>query len=349
MCRSAAFTRLSSAALLGVALLGASLAATATHAHADDAVELADIASVQRACRESMGAGERSLYAVTVPAGQWRFGSMQLNDIANSDATSVAPAESGTLFVDTQHNLRIVGGHAEVLPAGLEPIGFTVSRERARLLERARTEGASLRLGFFLGMDGRDGTLCVVRSTAAVTLVRAEVAFMEILATGGRVVAREDTERLRSLRDDTEIVAGDGPRAAIGTPYGSVVPPSWAEALVAAPRGAVGRALSACHASGLEHGAASDGSVVVRLEVLARSGAIRAAEVEIAANGDDEEAQCVARALRSVSLPSMSDVRDERVLTLSVPVRLVGEIVRAAPRPAARPAARPTRSAAPRS
>jgi hypothetical protein len=350
MRRSSVSARLVSGTLAGAALLGASLGIGVSAARADEVTELGDIAAVQRACREATGPGERVLYAVTVPRDEWRFGGMQLNEIANSDATGVAVAETGTLFVDTQHNLRIVGGRAEVLPAGLEPIGFTVSRERARLLERARTEGASLRLGFFLGMDGRDGTLCVVRSTAAVTLVRAEVAFLELVSASGRVVAREDTERLRSLRDD---VADDpqeqGPRASIAAPYGNVVPPSWEAALTAAPRGAVGRALSACHAAGLARGAATDGSVVVRLDVLARTGAVNNAEVELAANGDEDEARCVVRALRSVTLPAVTDVRDERVYALSVPVHLLGEVPReiaAAPAPAV-PAAAPAAPVAP--
>ena len=339
MRRSAVTAPLCSSALAGVVALGVSLCGGASGARAQDSLELRDIAAVQRACRDATGPGERALYSVAVPREQWRFGGMQLNEVANSDATGVTMAESGTLFIDTQHNLRIVDGHAEVLPAGLEPIGFTVSRERARLLERARTDGASLRLGFFLGMDGRDGTLCVVRSTAAVTLVRAEVAFIELVSASGAVVAREDTERLRSLRDDTDQAAGDGPRASIEPPYGNTVPPSWTEALLAAPRGAVGRALSACHATGLAHGAARDGSVVVRLDVLARTGAVRGSEIEIAANDDADEAQCVAHALAGVTLPPLSEVRDERVLALSVPVHLLGEsqAARSTPTPATQP------------
>jgi hypothetical protein len=235
-------------------------------------------------------------------------------------------AEGGTLYVDTQHNLRIVGGRAELVPAGLEAIGFTVSRERARLLEQVRAGGASLRVGFFLGMDGRDGTLCVVRSAAAVSLVRAEVAFLEVVAGDGRVVAREDTERLRALRDDGDDAPAEGPFATIGTPYGTSVPASWETALVGAPRGATGRALAACHAAGLARGAASDGSVVVRLEASTRTGVVRHAELEIAANDDEEEATCLVRALRGVSLPALADSREDRTIVLSVPVRLGGAL-----------------------
>ncbi len=306
--------------------LAASLLGAATPARAGEAVALADIAAVHRACRTASGPGARSLYAVDVAAGSWRFGGLQLNEIASSDASEVTVAEGGTLFVDTQHNLRIVGGRAELLPAGLEAIGFTVSRERARLLEQARGAGATLRVGFFLGMDGRDGTLCVVRSAVAVSLVRAEVAFLEVVSADGRVIAREDTERLRAVRDDDGEASVEGPHATIGVPYGATVPASWEAALVAAPRGPVGRALAACHAAGLARGAARDGSVVVRLEVSARSGIVRAAEVEIAANDDEAEAACIVRALRGASLPPLAEAREDRAVVLSVPVRLGGEV-----------------------
>jgi hypothetical protein len=328
------------------ALLVGGLVATSVPARADAATVLADIAAVHRACRAATGPGPRTLHAVDVAAGQWRFGGLQLNEVVSSDASEVTVAEGGTLFVDTQHNLRIVGGRAELVPAGLEAIGFTVSRERARLLEQARAAGASLRVGFFLGMDGRDGTLCVVRSAAAVSLVRAEVAFLEVVSADGHVVAREDTERLRALRDDGEDAPGEGPFATIGTPYGTNVPASWEAALVAAPRGATGRALAACHAAGLARGAASDGSIVVRLEVSSRTGSVRHAELELAANDDEEEAACLVRVLRGVSLPALAEVREDRVAVLSVPVRLGGALREASAPRTGRAAARASTAAA---
>jgi len=315
-------------------VFGGALFAPGKQARADEATLLTDIAAVQRACRAASGPGARMLYAVDVAANQWRFGGLQLNEVASSDASEVTVADGGTLFVDTQHNLRIVGGRAELVPAGLEAVGFTVSRERARLLEQARAGGATLRIGFFLGMDGRDGTLCVVRSAAAVSLVRAEIAFLEML-DDGRVVAREDTERLRAVRDDVDGAPAEGPFATIGTPYGTSVPANWETALVAAPRGAVGRTLAACHAAGLARGAATDGSVVVRLEASTRSGAVRNAELEIAANDDEEEAACLVRALRAVSLPALAEGREDRTVVLSVPVRLGGAL-REVPAPRAR-------------
>ena len=97
MRRSAVTAPLCSSALAGVVALGVSLCGGASGARAQDSLELRDIAAVQRACRDATGPGERELYSVAVPREQWRFGGMQLNEVANSDATGVTMAESGTV------------------------------------------------------------------------------------------------------------------------------------------------------------------------------------------------------------------------------------------------------------
>jgi hypothetical protein len=252
-----------------------------------------------------------------------------------------ADADVGTLFVDTRTNLRALGGRVALMPAGLEPIGFRVTRARGRQLEAARRDGAILRVGFFLGQDDRDRTLCIVRPAGGQTLVRAEVAFAEIVRPDGSVVAREDTERLRALEDDDapQSIPGAGPRARIDAPYAlrGAAPDAWRQALVAAgqPGAPVARALAACHAEGVGRGAAEHSRVVVRL-VVTRAGAVRRAEVELSDNGDEAEAQCVARAIGAVSLPALGAAAwgqtaatapsggSDGEIVLSVPVRLTG-------------------------
>src|SRR5690606_35920439 len=87
------------------------------------------------------------------------------------------------------------------------------SPERARAL---RQHARGLRVGFFLGFDGV-GQSCVIRPAVGVTLVRAELAFVELVDGEGEVLAREDSERLRAWLDDEEqdAIAGEGPRAEV--------------------------------------------------------------------------------------------------------------------------------------
>jgi hypothetical protein len=361
----APLARLAVASGLGACLL----AASAAGARAADEVPLRDLGAVTAACEEAQSDGPRRLYVVEIPAGAWRFGSMALDPAPLSAASSepsqssepadradaARDAEAGTLFVDTRANLRALGGRVALMPAGLEPIGFRVTRARGRQLELARREGASLRLGFFLGQDDRDRTLCVVRPAGGQTLVRAEIAFAELVRPDGSVVAREDTERLRALVDDDapDRIPGSGPRARVDPPYATrgAVPDAWRQALVAAgqPGASVARALAACHAEGVARGAAEHSRVVVRLAAI-RGGAVRRAEVELADNGDEAEAQCVARAIGAATLPALGPGAwgqtaataggaagqgpGDAELVLSVPVRLAG-----APAPAGRPGA----------
>jgi hypothetical protein len=180
----------------GAALVLLGLVAFASRASADERV-LEDLASVHDACRRGDAPGRRVLNVLEVPT--FRFDGYD--------------RDGGRLLVDTSRNLRALRGAVEVLPAHLEEIAFVAAPARARELRR---EGHTLRLGFFLGFDG-EGQPCVVRAAVGVTLVRAELAFAELLDESGRVLAREDMDRLRAWLDDEEREAlpGEGPRAAV--------------------------------------------------------------------------------------------------------------------------------------
>jgi hypothetical protein len=178
------------------ALLVCWVAFGASRAAADEHV-LEDLPSVHEACRRSEEPGRRVLHVLEVPS--FRFDGYD--------------REGGRLLVDTRRNLRALRGAVEVLPKDLEDVAFVASPERARELRR---RGRALRLGFFLGFDG-EGQPCVVRAAVGVTLVRAELAFAELVDADGRVVAREDMDRLRAWLDDEEqdTLPGEGPRAAV--------------------------------------------------------------------------------------------------------------------------------------
>jgi len=247
-------------------------------------------AEMRAACRAAVTEGPRTLHVVTLD--DWSF----------------AP-ESGVyddfLPIDTRRNLRVFGGEVELLPAGLEPIGFFASAERMAALRAVARRGGVLRIGFFLGFDNHHGTVCLVRPGVAVTTVRMDVAFVELLDAGGGVVARDDTERLRAWMDDVERdgVPGEGPRGAFGRatlasgPGG--LPDDWQRAIERANDGAGRRALARCHRQGRARGAAREGRVVLRLDVDGRSGRVADAEVALSSVGDDQEAACIAVVART--------------------------------------------------
>jgi hypothetical protein len=219
----------------------------------------------------------------------------------------------------------VLGGAVEVFPARLEAIGVFAN---AAVAERLRASGprAELRVGFFLAFDDPDSRPCLVRPSVGVTTVRMDVAFVELVSGNGRVVARQDTDRLRAWLDDAELdgVPGSGPRgmpgAASRTDGAGIAPEAWQRALAASARGPVGAALGRCHADGLSRRAVPDGRVVVRLVVDARRGVVSSSEVELSSVGDDQEAECIARALSRVVLPA--DASLGASVTISVPVRL---------------------------
>ena len=266
--------------------------------------------ALRRACRVSERSGPRELYAVELSRRQFRF--------ARYDE------EAGLLPVDTRRNIRLFRGAAELFPSDLETMGFIASPERARQLLGGARAGARLRVGFFLGFDGQGGTLCLVRSFG-VTTVRMDVAFIELIGRDGRVLAREDTERLRAWMDDTEREEppGHGPRGAAGVPSveSGVLPESWTRTMAQANGAELGSALTACHASGVRRGAAGSGQVIVRVEVEPRSGAVLTSEVELSSIGEEREGACIARAFEALRFPGIVSAASPRVV-LRIPVRL---------------------------
>lgn len=296
---------------MSVLVLACALAAgAASRAEASERGRaLENVRQLHRACREAEQPGRRTLYSVVIPPRSYRLGPLD---------------DEGFLPIDTRRNLRAFDGAAQLFPSSMESIGFIAGRARARELIDAVRQGAPLRIGFFLGFDNPDRSPCLLRP-AAVTTVRMDVAYVELLRRDGRVLAREDTERLRAWIDDRAIdaVPGRGPRGVLGAASrvgAGIAPEPWQRALAAANQGAVHDAIGACHAAGVTRGASAEGQVVVRLAVDGRSGAVRESEVELSSIGDDEEASCIAQAIgRHLRLPPSTE---GGTIALSVPVRL---------------------------
>lgn len=297
---------------LGLLLVAASAIACLGRGPAaaqERAVRMRSLSDLHHACRQAEGEGRRVLQIVPFAPGTWAFGAYD--------------SDEGFLPIDTRRNLRTFEGHAELFPARMEQVGFVVGPDRAAELQRLAGRFA-LRVAFFLGFDDDTGNRCLVRPSAGVTTVRMDVAFL-VLAGAGRIIARQDTDRLRAWRDDAErdAIPGRGPRGAMETASlgdrAGVAPEPWQQTIAAENRGSVARAIGVCHAAGVGRGA-GDGRVVVRLVVDPRSGHASAPEVELSSIGDDGEATCIAEALlglRFVPVPSLGS----RVV-LSVPVRL---------------------------
>jgi hypothetical protein len=299
---------------MGRWLLGALCALFAIPATASaDGRPLATLDAVHEACAEAREAVHPELYVLELDAG-WRFAPHR--------------PRADELPVDTRRNLRALDGRVSVLLTGFEPVGFDADEAQARALREAARAGTTLRIGFFLGFDEPRRAPCVVRNRHAVTIVRADLAFAELVSSAGERVARTETDRLRAWTDDREALAipGEGPRGAVGEARfsnGTAAPASWQQALANPElRGAVAQ----CHAAGVQRGAAGDGQVVVRLNVETRTGRVRRADVALSSLGDDEEAECLARAVgRHAGLgPGPSSWQAEFV-DLTVPLRLAAD------------------------
>lgn len=278
---------------------------------------LSTFAEVRSACEAARAGTHDALYAIEVEAG-WRFRPYEAGEL------ELEGEGVGHLYVDTRRNLHALDGRIEVMPAHRERIGFVATADRATTLDAARAAHARLRIGFFLGFDEPGSTPCIVR-TVGVSVVRMDVAYVELVDATGAVVAREDTDRYTAWSDDAsrDVVPGSGPRAAVGAPSAvdGAVPTSWGSALSDASAGAIGAALSACHRAGVERGAAGEGLVRVRMSVEAASGRVTESRVEITDINDGEETSCVADAFRGVAFPAAPGAG--RTVELSVPVRLV--------------------------
>lgn len=292
-------------------LAGAS--APGSIARADDERALTTLEDVHAACRDAEAYPARDLLTVEVQPG-WSFGALD---------------EDGFLAIRARRSFRAVGARVELFAAHMETLGIVATPERAATLETERERGARLRLGFFIGFDEPDRTACLLRSRHAVTTVRMDVAYVELVARDGTVLAREDSDRYRAWRDDRERqdVPGSGPRAALGeatTPSGAA-PEAWQQALTTAAQGAVGRALAQCHRDGVARGAEETARVIVRLRVDGRTGRVTESTPAISNLGDSDEGTCVAAALRGVTLSPGPGEWGGRTIDLDVPVRLAAD------------------------
>jgi hypothetical protein len=295
------------------ALLAAVALALPAPARADDERALVSIDDVHDACRASRRDPAGELLVITVDPG-WTFGELD---------------SEGFLVIEARRTLRALAGRVDLIPSHLERVGLVATPERADQLEAARAAGALLRLGFFLGMDEPDRSACLVRSRFGVTTVRMDVAYVELVGADGGTIARDDGDRLRAWRDDHErdAIPGSGPRAAIEAPTAGAgtAPDAWARAITNASSGEVGQALATCHRDGVARGAETRGRVLVRLRVDGRSGNVLESALALSDLGDTEEAECIAGALRRVSLPPGPGDWGGRVVDLSVPVRLAAD------------------------
>lgn len=291
-------------------LVLAALLAPAVPAHADGERALTDLDAVRAACATAERRAPRELLVVELEPG-WSFGTL---------------SEEGFLPIEARRNFRMVGDRVELFASRLEPIGLVATQERADELEAARSRGARLRVGFFLGFDEPDRTACLIRSRHATSTVRMDVAYLELLAEDGALIAREDTDRYRAWRDDAErdAIPGEGPRAALGAPSvpSGAVPESWERGVAAASAGPLGRALSICHRDGVARGAETSGRVIVRLRVDGRTGRVLESELAVSDVGDTAEAECMATTLRELTLPPGTGDTANRTVDLQVPVRV---------------------------
>jgi len=272
-----------------------------------DAEVLDSLEAVHEACGSARDAGRARLFEIEVEGG-WRF----------------RTARDGVLVVDTGRNFRALDDRVSLLVPREEHLGFEVA-DGGEALRRA---AGRLRVGFFLAFDDRHRQPCLVRNRFAVTIVRADVAYLELVDGSGARLARTETDRLSAWQDAVEdlAIAGEGPRGAVGSARfgdGSAPPPTWQAALPDADtRARIGQ----CPAEGLQRGAAPDGQVVVRLNVETRTGRIRRADVALSSVGDDAEAECIARALgATATLPPGPATWTAPVVDLSVPVRVVSD------------------------
>lgn len=295
--------------LLGALCLFVAVPATAS---AEGRV-LDSLEDVHAACAEARESTRPSLYVIELDGG-WRFGSHQ--------------RRAGRLPVDTRRNLLAFEGHVSIFLTGFEPLAFDADEAQAQALRTAARAGGRLRLGFFLGFDEPRRSPCVVRNRHAVTIVRADLAFAELVGSDGERLVRTDTDRHRAWRDDREElgVPGEGPRGTVGAARfsnGAAAPVEWQRAL---ERAEVRAALAQCHAAGVARGASREGQVVVRLNVEVRTGEVRRADVALSSVEDPDEAECVARALgRHAAFGPGPLTWQAQFVDLNVPTRLVAD------------------------
>ncbi len=298
----------SSAVALALGLLTAH---TAAAQGARAGLPLSSYAALRAACESARDVGRRELYQVSVNTGDWRFA-------AYDEAREVLP-------VDARPSLRVLAGVAAFLPTNLERIEFPVPNGEAAAL-RERANGATLRLGFFLGFDGEGARACLVRGAATQNLVRGDLAYLELVDAEGNVLTRTEYDRLRAWLDDPErvAVAGSGPRAALGEPVVQAAGVAADGAWLARARTQLPQLVERCYAPALAREASHRATVMVRLTVNPATGAVQSAGVELSTLNDTEGARCVAEEVgRMVSIPALRSTATS--VQVRVPVTLLSE------------------------
>ena len=257
--------------------------ARADESPADGEISLGTLAALHQACRDAEAPGRRVLYSIAVQ--RFRF--------AGYDE------DYSALPVDLRRNLKALRGAAEIFPSGREPIAFLGSAERATELATHQRAG-TLRVGFFLNFDGTRRA-CLIRPSAGVTTVRADLAFVELIDSGGEVVAREDSDRLRAWLDDAEAsrLPGTGPRAAVDAPMveRGTLPAVWRTRSQSRPFQA---GVSRCYAEARSRGCAPGGHLYV--SVRTDQGQSLSAQVMLSTVRDSALRECIAE--RFATLPA---------------------------------------------
>lgn len=285
-----------------------SLFCSAAMARASEGENIENPGRMRAICRAETLPGPRQLYVIELPANAYRLSSFD--------------AEEGLLPIDTRRNLRLFRGAVELFASGLEPIAFALPAEEASRVREAQKGGARLRLGFFLGYDAPSARACMVRPAAGVTIVRMDLAYAEIVTSGGDVVARRETARLTDWRNDPERPSGgvEGPHAIVGP---AIVPTGfdgWRREIAELAKGQLGEELTRCHAAAVANGSSARGRVSFRASMGASTGAPRQVSVELS-TVESAASSCMIDALRT-RLKLTAAPGPERNVEVRVPVWL---------------------------
>lgn len=293
-----------------LALVVAALVSLPNLVHADEPGEQAldSLDAVHDACRIADGDPGRELYAMAIEA-DWQFGALD---------------GSGALRILPHRNFRALAGRVELIPSRMEPVVVEATPRRVDELEVARSRGARLYLGFFLGFDEPERRACIARSRFAVTTLRADIAYVELRGPDGAVLAREDTSRLVSWREQREEARflGEPARAVIEEPSSNAgtLPDLWKRQIRAASDGPVGRALEQCYGAAERQGITASARVVVMARMDARSGLTLETSIALSDIPDGETVECVRGAFRALAV---TPIGEGRPIELLVPVRFV--------------------------
>ena len=266
----------------------------------EDPIERGRVRAQLRAARERVA---RQLNVVALPSTQFRF--IEYDE------------DRSELEIDTRRNLRAFGGDVELFPAGFAGLRVTPADAR-RLVDLQRRGQLSLRIAFVLGAGTSDRPCFAVSRPGAPTVVRIEVAYLELVGAEGRVLARKDTERYEDLVEELRAARalGAGPSVVISGP---TVSGDTAVAAVFAGEAArpIQRSLLDCYRQGLRLNARLQGALVVAIEIQS-SGQVRSARLEVDSLGDAATSGCILAALRAVPMPR----RRRGETRVSVPILL---------------------------